>query len=81
MKKTIVLTSIFCLIHSLSFAQNKKTNGKIQEIEFNEMDLNGKSRSPDGAYLVQRTGIQFLPLHDLKQNFDLQIRNTHQLIK
>ncbi len=64
-----------------SIGQTKKKNKSIQEIEFNELDLNGKNRTPEGSYLVQRSGINFLPLHEIQLNFDDEIRKSHRLTK
>ena len=49
---------------------------KIQEVNFSEMNLKGTIRNPDGAYLVQKKGLKFLPLHDIQRDMDLKIRET-----
>jgi hypothetical protein len=60
----------------LASAELKKSKGKIQEITFSDMDIKGNARTPDGAYLVQRRGLRFLPLYQVKQDFDNRIRES-----
>lgn len=62
-------------LSSSAFAQKKKRRA-VQEVNFAEMSLNGTIRNPDGAYLVQKKGIKFLPLHDLQKDVDMKIRET-----
>ena len=47
-----------------------------QEVNFSEMNLKGTVRNPDGAYLVQKKGLKFQPLHDIQKDFDQKIRET-----
>ncbi len=65
-----------------SFAQSKKrTIRKVQEVNFGEMSLKGTIRNPDGAFLVQKRGIQFLPLYDVKKDMDSRIRDSSFYVK
>lgn len=74
MKIFIILALLFQ--SPFLFAELKKQKNKIQEITFDEMDIKGNARTPDGAYLVQRRGLRFMPLHQVKQNFDSRIRGS-----
>jgi len=49
---------------------------KVQEVNFSETSLKGTVRNPDGAYLVQKRGIKFMPLHDLQKDMDGKIREA-----
>lgn len=75
---------IFLLMVSLiplkSFAQKKSTR-KVQEVNFAEMSLKGTLRNPEGAFLVQKRGIRFLPLYDLQKSMDEKIRESSDYIK
>lgn len=78
MKKFVLL--IFIVAFALSqelFAKGKK----VQEVSFGEMDLKGTVRNPDGAFLVQKKGIRFLPLYQVQKNFDHKIRESVQYMK
>lgn len=70
----IALTFIqWALTFQPVFAAPKK---KLQEVNFSEMDVQGSARTPDGAYLVQRRGLRFLPLYEVKKDLDTKIRNS-----
>lgn len=59
-----------------SFAFAKKSVRKVQEVNFGEMNLKGTIRNPDGAYLVQKRGVHFMPLVNLQKDFDAKIREA-----
>ena len=76
MMTRLAITFIGLILFSLSsFAKTKKVRD-IQEVNFSEMNLKGTIRNPDGAYLVQKSGIKFMPLHDVQKNVDQKIRET-----
>lgn len=58
-----------------------KTTRKVQEVNFDEMSLKGTIRNPDGAYLVQKRGLKFLPLHQIKKDMDARIRESSFYVK
>lgn len=65
-----------------AFAGSKKTSvRKVQEVDFDEMSLKGTIRNPDGAYLVQKRGLKFMPLHDVKKDMDARIRESSFYVK
>lgn len=76
MKKTTqaLMMLILTVISSPAFA--KKTVRQVQEVNFSDMNLKGTIRNPDGAYLVQKKGIKFMPLHDVQKDLDQKIRET-----
>ncbi|MFP5518837.1 MAG: hypothetical protein ACLGGX_02980 [Bdellovibrionia bacterium] len=78
--KTVIrlLMAVFMISASPSFslAQKKKTVRKVQEVNFNEMNLKGTVRNPDGAYLVQKRGIKFMPLYEIQKDLDGKIRES-----
>lgn len=63
---------------SLLWAAPRK---KLQEVNFSEMDVQGSARTPDGTYLVQRRGLRFLPLYEVKKDFDQKIRKATSYLK
>ena len=82
------LTLIFGLAFSLGIALSgttalgkTKTVRKVQEVNFSELDLKGTVRNPDGAYLVQKRGIKFMPLYDVQKDMDTKIRESAQYVR
>jgi hypothetical protein len=76
MRNAILQTLIILVTTNLAHADLKKSKNKIQEITFSDMDIKGNARTPDGAYLVQRRGLRFLPIYQVKQDFDTRIRES-----
>ncbi len=76
MKKTTqaLMMLILTVVASPAFA--KKTVRQVQEVNFSDMNLKGTIRNPDGAYLVQKKGIKFMPLHDVQKDLDQKLRET-----
>ncbi len=66
------------VVSASAYAQ-KKAN--VQKINFDETDVSGKVRQPDGSYIVQKRGIEFVPLYKLKENFDEQIEQSIDYVK
>jgi len=60
---------------------SKKKAPKTQEINFDEMSLQGQVRNPQGAYLVQKNGIQFMPLYDIQKSVDDKIRRSGEWMR
>lgn len=75
--QTKTLAAIVLLLIATRPAHAKKTEvRKVQEVNFSEMNLKGTIRNPDGAYLVQKKGLKFMPLHDVQKDMDQKIRET-----
>jgi hypothetical protein len=64
----------------VSYAQEKKGK-KVQEVSFDGSDVDGETRKPDGAYLVQKKGVDFVPLYNVKSQFDQNIKESVDYIK
>lgn len=71
---------VFIIFLSMVSYAKSKTVRKVQEINFAEMNLKGTLRNPEGAYLVQKRGIKFLPLHEVKKDMDAKIRESMQYV-
>lgn len=67
-------------VGNLAFAKTK-TVRKVQEVNFAEVDLKGTVRNPDGAYLVQKRGLKFMPLYDVQKDMDTRIRESVQYVR
>lgn len=77
----LALLIISLLSGSLQALAKAKNVRKIQEVNFSEIDLKGTVRNPDGAYLVQKRGIKFLPLYDVQKDMDSKIRESVQYVR
>ena len=71
-----MMTVISLLGVSTTVFAKTRTVRKVQEVNFGEMNLKGTIRNPDGAYLVQKRGIKFLPLYDVQKDMDGRIRES-----
>jgi hypothetical protein len=77
LKLLATLTSLTVIVLFPFTVSAKKTKTRdVQEVNFAEMNLKGTIRNPDGAYLVQKKGIKFMPLHTIQKDMDKKIRET-----
>lgn len=76
MKTFIQMMIAFLLLGSSTAFAKQRTVRKVQEVNFGEMNLKGTIRNPDGAYLVQKRGIKFMPLYDVQKDMDGRIRES-----
>lgn len=74
--KFLILTLLCSLGFSTNVLAKTKKTRDVQEVNFSEMSMKGTIRNPDGAYLVQKKGIKFAPLHSVQQDIDKKIRET-----
>lgn len=74
-----VLTMAFAF--PVEAADKKVTYRKTQEVSFDGSDVDGVVRSPDGAYLLQKRGVQFLPLYKVKKQFDQNIKESVEYLR
>ncbi len=79
LKNAFLLCSVL-LLSSTVFAK-KVQYRKVQEVNFDGSDVDGQVRNPDGAYVVQKRGVDFAPLYKVKQNFDDSIKESVHYIK
>ena len=78
--KAWLTLAIVLSISSTVFAK-KVEYRKTQDVNFDGSDVDGQVRNPDGAYLVQKRGIDFVPLYKVKQNFDDNIKDSVNYVK
>ncbi|WII72041.1 hypothetical protein [Bdellovibrio sp. 22V] len=76
MKTFITAMIAFILLGAATAFAKQRTVRKVQEVNFGEMNLKGTIRNPDGAYLVQKRGIKFMPLYDVQKDMDGRIRES-----
>ena len=81
--KTVLMgtMTVALVLVTLQSSAKTKVTRKVQEVNFGEMNLKGTIRNPDGAYLVQKRGIKFLPLYDVQKDMDGRIRESSLYLK
>jgi hypothetical protein len=77
MRKVIIALAL-TLACATVFAKKGK---KVQEVNFDGVDIDGKVKSPDGAYLLQKKGVDFLPLYKVKTEFDNNIKESVEYLR
>lgn len=70
---------LILIFYVLIFSAQGQKN--VQEINFDELQVEGKSINPEGFFLVQRPGIEFKPLIEIKSDLDRKIRRSHRRIQ
>ena len=68
--------SLFVFLFDSTTQAKTQTVRKVQEVNFSELNLKGTVRNPDGAYLVQKRGLKFMPLYNVQKDMDGKIRNA-----
>ena len=81
LKAVFTGTFLLTLLISTQTLAKTKITRKVQEVNFGEMNLKGTIRNPDGAYLVQKRGIKFLPLYNVQKDMDGRIRESGLYLK
>jgi hypothetical protein len=76
----LVVVALTLLMTSTSFAK-KVQYRKTQDVKFDETDVEGSVRNPDGAYVVQKRGIDFMPLYKVRKTFDDNIKESVEFVK
>ena len=90
MKKVTVLISMLLCCLSVAATAADKAEGKgkkkvqfrkTQEVNFDGADIDGQLRSPDGAYLLQKRGVRFLPLYKVNNQFEQNILESVEYLR
>ncbi len=59
----------------------KKIQRKTQSVNFDGSDIDGMVRSPDGSYLLQKRGVGFMPLYQVKKQMDKNIKDSVESLR
>lgn len=81
-KVNIYLTTvflIFCLSFS-AFAKNVKYR-KTQDVSFEGSNVDGLVKKPTGSFVVQKRGVDFVPLYKVRQKFDSNILESVEYLR
>ena len=77
-----VLSLMIFTVFSTSTVWAKKVEyRKTQDVNFDAVDVDGQVRNPDGAYVVQKRVVDFMPLYKVRRNFDENIKESVEYVK
>ncbi len=78
--KTRFISSLLVMTVTLLAANASHADGKakkkLQEVNFDGSEVDGEAHNPDGAYLVQKRGVKFVPLYQVPEHFDQSIKES-----
>lgn len=81
MRLVIFLVIMFAFLNDATAGDKKVIYKKTQNVDFDGSAIDGVARTPDGAYLVQKRGVKFLPLYKVKQQFDDNIKDSVKYLR
>lgn len=71
MKKLMSIFLIFSL-GQIAYAQKEKA----KRIDFDGLEVDGEVRTPDGQYILQKSGVDFLPIYEVKTEMKNEIKKS-----
>lgn len=75
--KKLALILMIVLSSTFAFAQKKKP----ERIDFDGLDVDGEVRTPDGQYILQKSGVDFLPIYEVKTEMKNEIKKSIHFLK
>lgn len=79
MKILLALAILFSFsFYSSSDSYAKK---KRQTIDLEGADIDGEVRTPTGDYVLQKSGVDFLPLYEKKREMNKEIKKTIHFLR
>ncbi len=78
----LTLTVLEVFTEGLSIADDAhKAHKKTQKVDFDSEMIEGQARHPDGSYVVQKRGVDFVPLYKVREGFDENIKASVNYLK
>lgn len=74
---TFCLSSFILVMPSVSQAKKRKR----QTIDLEGADIDGEVRTPTGDYVLQKSGVDFLPLYEKKREMNKEIKKTVHFLR
>jgi len=81
MKTLIIALALLCAFPVFAKGKKKVIYRKTQQVSFDEANIDGEVRSPDGSYVHQKRGVKFLPLYKVKKTFDKNIERSIEFLR
>jgi hypothetical protein len=83
-RKTILCYLLIVLVlPATGWAEGKKKveYRKTQKVDFDGSDVDGQIRSPDGTLMVEKRGVQFLPLYKVQNQAEKNILDSVEYLR
>lgn len=61
---------------SLAYSPSSYAKKKAERIDFDALDVDGEVRTPDGQYILQKSGVDFLPIYEVKSEMKNEIKKS-----
>jgi hypothetical protein len=83
--KTNLILSLVAMVLVLSgtstvFAK-KVEYRKTQNVNFDQMDVDGKAVTPNGSFVAHKPSLELVPLYKVRKNFDDNIKESVEYVK
>jgi hypothetical protein len=79
--KLLILILITTFVTSTYAQTQTRTAARTQEVNFDGSEVDGKIRTPDGAYLNPQKGVRFMPLYKVDHQFDREIKSSVEFLR
>jgi len=84
--KLVIISLLLFSFSAASYAQETAVKKKIiyrkkQKVSFDGSDVDGKSRTPDGVYVNEKRGVDFMPLYQNKNDFSDKIIKSVEYLR
>ena len=73
--------ALLFMLPATVLADKKVQYRKTQEVDFESADIDGQVRAPDGAYLLQKRGVRFLPLYKVSNQFETNVLESVEYLR
>ena len=73
---SLIMLSFSLLSNEVALAKKKR-----QTIDLEGADIDGEVRTPTGDYVLQKSGVDFLPLYEKKKEMNKEIKKTVHFLR
>ncbi|MGE0764272.1 MAG: hypothetical protein AB7N80_13400 [Bdellovibrionales bacterium] len=81
MKIMAIIAALLFTTQGEAEGKKKVSYRKTQEVSFDAADIDGVVRSPDGAYLLQKQSVKFMPLYKVNRQFEKNIKASVEYLR
>ena len=75
-KITAAAVAVFMFLAVVPSAAKKVKYRDVQNVSFEGDQVDGVVRNPNGSYLTQKRGVEFLPLYKMPKAFEQNIKES-----